>query len=69
MTQQEINEQIESDELEDLLWEFSDECENCGDKYPSSKLNEYGLCSDCEEAMQAEKKAIQDTENSLQNFR
>ena len=68
MTQQEINDQIESDELEDSLWEFS-ECEHCCDTYPDSELNEYGLCSDCEEALQLEKKAIQDTEDSLQNFR
>jgi len=69
MTQEEINEQIELDELEDLLWEYSDECENCGGLYRNSDLNEYGLCLDCEEELQDEKKAIQETQDSLQNFR
>jgi len=44
-------------------------CAGCENLFTESELNEYYLCPDCEEKFQAEKKAIQDTEDSLQNFR
>lgn len=41
------------------------ECESCGNEFEKSELNEYCLCPDCERALQLEKKAISDTEDSL----
>jgi hypothetical protein len=37
-------------------------CTECGELHP---LNSYGLCDNCEEELQQEKRAIEDTEYSL----
>lgn len=41
-------------------------CENCNKLF--SKLNEYGLCDDCEEAIQKEKQSINETYETLMNL-
>ena len=44
-------------------------CECCGEVFDYDDINEYGNCPECELNIQKEKQSIQDTENTLQNFR
>ena len=48
------------EEIEDVI-----ECKACGNEFEEHELNEYSLCSDCEQELQYEKQSIQDTQESL----
>lgn len=42
-------------------------CEMCKEQFEESKINEYGLCPDCEREFQKEKESIEETQQSLNN--
>ena len=50
------------EEIEDVT-----ECKSCGNEFEEHELNEYGLCSDCEQELQDEKQSILETQQSLNN--
>jgi len=51
---------IHKEEIEDVI-----ECKSCGNEFEEHELNEYILCSGCEQELQDEKQTILDTQNSL----
>ena len=48
------------EEIEDVI-----ECKSCGEEFEEQELNEYSLCSDCEQELQDEKQSILETQETL----